>query len=39
MLEPYVYAGIGNELEGFTEILRALPIEPGPVWWKRSVVD
>lgn len=39
LLSPYIYKNIENDLEGFNELLRALPIELGPVRWRRSVVE
>ena len=39
LLTPYIYKNINNDLEGFFEIIRALPIELGPVRWKENVVD
>jgi len=39
LLTPYIYKNINNDLEGFFEIVRALPIELGPVRWKDGVVD
>lgn len=39
LLTPYVYRDVENDLQGFYEILRALPIELGPVRWKGGVVD
>lgn len=39
LLTPYIYKNINNDLEGFFEIVRALPIELGPVRWKDSAVD
>lgn len=39
LLTPYVYKNVANDLEGFREIIRALPIESGPVRWKANVVD
>jgi hypothetical protein len=38
LLTPYVYKTVSNDLEGFYELLRALPIELGPVRWKVEVV-
>ena len=38
LLTPYIYKDISNDLEGFNELLRALPIELGPVRWKSDVV-
>lgn len=37
LLEPYVYKNVKNELAGMYEIVRALPIELGPVRWKEDV--
>jgi len=34
LLRPYVWKEPANEMEAFREILRALPICPGPVHWK-----
>lgn len=39
LLTPYIYATVSNDLEGFYELLRALPIELGPVRWKSDVVE
>jgi hypothetical protein len=38
LLTPYIYKDITNDLEGFTELVRALPIEAGPIRWKSEVV-
>ena len=38
LLESYVYKVVENELVGLHELIRALPIELGPVRWKESVV-
>lgn len=38
LLTPYVYKDVENDLDGFNEVIRALPIELGPVRWKRNVV-
>ena len=38
LLTPYIYKDVANDLEGFYEIVRALPIELGPVRWKATVV-
>jgi hypothetical protein len=38
LLTPYIYKDITNDLDGFTELLRALPIEAGPMRWKAEVV-
>ena len=39
LLEPYIYSTVANDLAGFRELLRALPIELGPVRWKEEIVD
>lgn len=39
LLTPYIYKTISNDLEGFKELLRALPIELGPVRWKSDVAE
>lgn len=39
LLTPYIYKIVNNDLEGFFEIIKALPIELGPVRWKESAVD
>jgi hypothetical protein len=39
LLEPYVWKDVSNDLEGFYELLRALPIEAGPVRWKAEIVS
>lgn len=38
LLTPYIYKDITNDLEGFYELLHALPIEVGPIRWKAEVV-
>lgn len=38
LLARYVYGNVSNDLEGFSELVRALPIELGPVRWKAGVV-
>lgn len=38
LLANYVYRNISNDLEGFQELVKALPIELGPVRWKADVV-
>ncbi len=38
LLTPYIYKDVSNDLEGFDELLKALPIELGPVRWKAHVV-
>lgn len=37
LLTPYIYKDVSNDLEGFDELLKALPIELGPVRWKGHV--
>jgi hypothetical protein len=39
LLTPYTYKTVSNDLEGFYELVRALPIELGPVRWKAEVVE
>jgi hypothetical protein len=38
LLTPYVYKNISNDLDGFHELVKALPIELGPIRWKADVV-
>lgn len=38
LLNPYVYKDITNDLEGFRELLKALPIEMGPIRWRADVI-
>jgi len=38
LLTPYIYKDVANDLDGFRELVRALPIELGPVRWKVEVV-
>ncbi len=38
LLTPYIYKNVSNDLEGFRELVRALPLEPGSVRWKAEVV-
>lgn len=38
LLRRFVYKPVSNDLEGFWELIRALPIELGPMRWKREVV-
>lgn len=33
-LQTFVFANVGNDLDGFREIVRGLPIELGPARWK-----
>ena len=39
LLTPFIYKTVSNDLEGFYELLRALPLEVGPVRWKAHIVD
>lgn len=39
LLTPYIYKNVSSDLEGFFEIVRALPIELGPIRWKVSALD
>lgn len=38
LLEPFIYKTVNNHLEGLYELVRALPIELGPMRWKAEVV-
>jgi hypothetical protein len=38
LLATYVYRNISNDLEGFHELVKALPIELGPIRWRADVV-
>jgi hypothetical protein len=38
LLDRYIYRDVVNDLEGFHELVRALPIELGAVRWKVEVV-
>jgi hypothetical protein len=38
LLTPYIYKNIENDLQGFYELLRALPLELGPARWKADVI-
>lgn len=38
LLRPYIFKDVANDLDGFRQLVRALPIEPGPVRWKADVV-
>jgi hypothetical protein len=38
LLRPYIYKDVQNDLDGFYEVIRALPIELGPIRWKAQVV-
>lgn len=37
LLTPYIYKDVANDLEGLRELVRALPVELGPVRWKADV--
>lgn len=39
LLTPYIYKEIDNDLQGYYELLRALPVELGPVRWKTEIVS
>ena len=39
VLEKYIWKDVTNDLDGFYEIIRALPIELGPVRWKKEVLE
>lgn len=38
LLKPYIYKEVANDLEGFDALVKALPIELGPVRWKSHVI-
>lgn len=38
LLTPYIYKDVQNDLEGFYEVVRALPIELGQTRWKEDAV-
>ncbi len=38
LLTPYTYANVSNDLDGFHELTRALPVELGPMRWKADIV-
>jgi hypothetical protein len=38
LLTPYIYKDVANDLEGFQSLIRALPIELGPMRWKADVI-
>jgi hypothetical protein len=38
LLMRFVYKRVTNDLDGFRELIRALPIELGPIRWKKEVV-
>src|ERR1043165_3562528 len=37
LLTPYIYKDVSNDLEGFRELIRALPVELGSVRWNATV--
>lgn len=37
LLTPYIYKEVQNDLEGFFEVIRALPIELGQARWKKGI--
>lgn len=37
LLTPYIYKDVHNDLEGFYEVVRALPIELGQTRWKKDI--
>lgn len=37
LLTPYIYKNIENDLEGFYELVRALPVELGQTRWKKEI--
>lgn len=39
LLTRFLYRDIDNDLDGFNEIIKGLPIELGPVRWKSGVVN
>lgn len=39
LLTPYLYKTIENDLDGFREIIRGLPIELGSARWKKEVIE
>ncbi|HZQ06535.1 MAG TPA: toll/interleukin-1 receptor domain-containing protein [Anaerolineae bacterium] len=38
LLKPYIFKRVSNDLDGFAELIRALPIELSPIRWKAEVV-
>ena len=38
LLRPYIYTDVQNDLDGFYELVRALPVELGPIRWKKDIV-
>lgn len=39
LLTPYIFKDVENDLDGFHQLVRALPIELGQTRWKKDVVD
>lgn len=39
LLTRYIYSNVENDLEGFREIIRGLPIELGSGRWRKEVVE
>ena len=39
LLTPYIFKDVENDLDGFHQLVRALPIELGQTRWKTDVVD
>lgn len=39
LLKPYIFKDVENDLDGFYQLVRALPIELGQTRWKKEVVD
>ncbi len=39
LLTPYIFKDVDNDLEGFYQLVRALPIELGQPRWKKDVID
>jgi hypothetical protein len=37
LLTPYIYKDVESDLQGFFELVRALPLELGPVRWKAEI--
>ena len=37
LLASYIYKDVKNDLDGFFELLRALPVELGPLRWKAHI--
>lgn len=38
LLTPYIYTDVENDLEGVHALVRALPVELGPIRWKLEVI-